>query len=675
MSKSNRCLLGLLSISALFLADVAVATAMQQQADDAVEFSLEELLELEVSTVYGASLYAQEVSEAPSSVSVVTSDDIEKYGYRTLADILSGVRGFFTTYDRNYAYVATRGFGLPGDYNSRVLVLVDGHRVNENVYDGAGVGTGFNVDVDMIERVEVIRGPSSSIYGSNAFFGVVNVITKGAKYFDGIEVSGEAMSFGGVRTRATYGSSFDNGLEAVFSGTVYDSDGPSSLFFEEFDDPETNNGVFVDGDDDRSYNLFSSVSFKDFTVQGAFVSREKGIPTGAWEIQFNDNRSRTRDDLTYVDLSYNHDFASAVNLSARIGYDRYDYDGDYVYDYAEEEDEEPYIVINKDDAFGEWITSEARISKQWSSHRGLAGVLYRKNTHQDQGNFDEEVYLEDERDSSNWAVFVQDEIQASNKLMLNMGVRHDHSTLYDGGSTNPRFAAIFTADDRTTLKFLYGQAFRAPAAYELFYHDGFSSQKPALSLDPEDVETYEGVLERYFGENFSGTIAGYFYKIDNLIIQDTDLDDELIVFRNLGQVQGKGLELELRGRWQDGLETEVSYALQETEDDDTGEELTNSPRHMFKARAKLPLLQRKLFAGIETTFMGERITLAGDRTDTFSATNLTLYSRDFVPGMEFSASFYNVFDQSNTHPGAEEHLQDMIHLDGRTYRFNLTFNH
>ena len=122
----------------------------------------EKLLLHEVPSVYSASKYEQKVTEAPSSVSIVTADEIKKFGYRTLADIIRSVRGFHVTYDRNYSYVGVRGFAPPGDYNTRLLLLVDGHRVNDNVYDMAFVGTEFVLDVDLIERVEIVRGPSSS---------------------------------------------------------------------------------------------------------------------------------------------------------------------------------------------------------------------------------------------------------------------------------------------------------------------------------------------------------------------------------------------------------------------------------------------------------------------------------------------------------------------------------
>ncbi len=187
-----------------FLLLVATALA-QQETKDLTEASLEDLANIQV---YSASKHMQSVSEAPSSVTVITADEIQKYGYRTLADVLRGVGGFYITYDRDYSYLGVRGFERLGDYNNRILLLLDGHRINNNVYEQAMLGTEFPTDVDLIERVEVIRGPSSSLYGSDAFFAVINVITRKAPQFKGLELSFEPASFDTYKGRASYGGQY-----------------------------------------------------------------------------------------------------------------------------------------------------------------------------------------------------------------------------------------------------------------------------------------------------------------------------------------------------------------------------------------------------------------------------------------------------------------------------------
>jgi len=123
--------------------------AQSDVAASSAPVSEELLLFQEIPSVYGASKYEQKVTEAPSSVSIITASEIKKYGYRTLADILRSIRSFYVTYDRNYSYVGARGFGRPADYNNRILLLIDGHRTNDNLYDMAFLGTDAILDVDL----------------------------------------------------------------------------------------------------------------------------------------------------------------------------------------------------------------------------------------------------------------------------------------------------------------------------------------------------------------------------------------------------------------------------------------------------------------------------------------------------------------------------------------------
>ena len=182
----------------------------KQVSANLLDLSLEDLLKIDIDSVYGASKHEQKVTEAPASVTIITSEEIQKYGYRTLADILRNVRGFYVTSDRNYSFVGVRGFGRPGDYNSRILLLVDGHQLNENIYDAANLGAEFPIDVDLIDRVEVIRGPNSSLYLASAFLGVINIITKRGRDLRNVSASGELASFDTYKGRLSYGNRFAN---------------------------------------------------------------------------------------------------------------------------------------------------------------------------------------------------------------------------------------------------------------------------------------------------------------------------------------------------------------------------------------------------------------------------------------------------------------------------------
>ena len=208
-----------------------------------LNLSLEELGTIKIDTVFAASKFSEKVTDAPSSVTIVTRDEITRFGYRTLSDIVRAVRSFDVVYDRTYSYTGARGFNSVDDYGSRTLLLIDGHRMNDPIYAIAAVGTEGLLEVGLIERVEFIRGPGSAIYGSNAFLAVINVVTRSGASVNGVEASADAGSFGTYSGRFSLGKKLANGIEYLVSGTTYTSDGPGRLFYQEFDAPETNQGI------------------------------------------------------------------------------------------------------------------------------------------------------------------------------------------------------------------------------------------------------------------------------------------------------------------------------------------------------------------------------------------------------------------------------------------------
>lgn len=443
---------------------------------DLTELSLEELMNI---SVYGASKYEQKLLEAPASVTIINKNDIKKYGYRTLADILRSVRGFFVTNDRNYNYLGVRGFNRPGDYNTRILLLVDGHRLNDGIYDQAPIGTDFPVDLDLLDRVEVIRGPSSSIYGTNAFFAVINVITRSGGEVKGLELSGDAGSFNSYKGRGSYGNKWANGPELLVSGSYYDSQG-ATLFFREFDSPNTHKGIASKCDFDRFYSTFGKLSYHDLTLTGVYHSREKGIPTGAYGTNFGDPRNRTIDTRAYLDLKYAHTFTNEWQILARLSYDHYPYDGFYFYNRVDAAGVSG-IVENRDIGRADWWNAELQVSKKlFDRHKVILGTEYRDNFRLDQQNFDVAPginYLDDKRQSQVYAFYAQDEFTILNNLRLNAGVRYDHYSTF-GGSLNPRVALIYFPIRTAALKLLYGQAFVPPTLMNSFIKTAASRLNP-----------------------------------------------------------------------------------------------------------------------------------------------------------------------------------------------------
>ncbi|MDD5035852.1 MAG: TonB-dependent receptor [Methylococcaceae bacterium] len=644
-----------------FASGAAAEASSGIEPEDLARLPIEELMNIEVST---ASRFTQKTSEAPSATSIITAADIKAYGYRTLADVLRSVRGFYTSYDRNYEYLGVRGFNRPGDYLSRILLLVDGYRVNETFYDAAAIGTDFFLDVDLIDRVEIVRGPGSSVYGSNAFFGVINVITKRGKDYDGVEASGELAGFGTDKERLTIGRQQKNGLEWMVSGTRYDRKGPN-LYYPQFDSPANPHGIAQGLDYDRNHSVYGKASYGGFTLVGAYSDRIKGIPTASYGTVFNDPRSLTTESQTMLDLKYYRAMGENLDVSTHAYYGGYFYHGIYPYTQS----------VNKDQSWAQWWGMDFKAAGHYGRHRLVLGGEYQDNFRQQLNNSDLApwvVYTDIRRNSFRYGFYAQDEIGLVHGLLLNAGLRFDHYST-SGDALNPRLGLIWNPWENTALKLLYGTAFRAPNLYELNTAVG-SAGKPSPGLKPEKITSYEFIVEHYFQPDFRLTLDLYRNEIGSLIDLSTDPADGKQIFINRrGLVETEGAELELERQWRGGGRLRASYAWQNTRDEGSGKLLSNSPVHMAKLNLSQPVWEEKLRAGLELQYTDSRKTLKGETTGGYLLTNLTLLSGQLVPGLEISASLYNLFDRHYALPVGEELVQDAIIQDGRSFRIKWVY--
>jgi len=642
------------------------ATAIgQQSAKDLSEASLEELTNIQV---YSASKHMQSASEAPASVTVVTADEIQKYGYRNLADILRSVPGFYVTYDRDYTFVGVRGFGRLGDWNSRILVLIDGHRTNNNVLGQAMLGNEFLVDVDMIERVEIVFGPSSSLYGANAFFAIINVITRTVKDVKDWELSFQTGSFGTNQGRATYGHQFQ-GLGVLLSGTFYDSQG-QTLFFPQFNSPATNNGITSDTDYESYKHILATLTYRGFTLQGLFSTRDKGVPTAYFGAAFNDPATYNIDSHQYVSLGYQHP----------IG--KWQFDADTSYDQARLQGPVPEaptaagepVVLSTYSFRGNWWTGEAKVSRDlFERNHLILGSEIRDNVRQDQGDLvnPPNLFTPAPNSSLITAVYAQDEFGITSRITLNAGVRYDHYSTF-GGTFNPRAAVIYRPAAKTALKVLYGNAFSAPDVYEtspdfgVFYDDN-------LKLRPEHIQSLEGRVEQGLGQYFQLSSGVYRNRISDLITLVEVPADGNFQYQNDGSAQATGVDIALSGRATNGLQGKASFDYVDAHNENAGHSaLDNSPGPMAKLNVIVPLIDKWLFAGVEGQFLGRRLTLLQNSLSSYQVFNLTLLGHTVGKHVDIAASVFNVLDKKYFDPGRPEDPEDTIQQDGRSFRIKIT---
>jgi iron complex outermembrane receptor protein len=218
------------------------------------------------------------------------------------------------------------------------------------------------------------------------------------------------------------------------------------------------------------------------------------------------------------------------------------------------------------------------------------------------------------------------------------------------------------------LKALYGRAFRAPNVFERAF---YSAQSTVPKLSPETIRTSELVWEQYLGSAYRLSVSGYHYEVDALINQSTTAPGEL-VFENLDGARATGAEIELEGRWHAGAIARVSYSRQRTIEIMTRREMSASPRDLAKLNLMLPFARDRFTLGLEAQYHGEVITLDRNRVEDFVIGNATLATRHVGKGWNASFSIYNLFDTAYGYPGAEDHRQDVLPQEGRTFRFKLS---
>jgi len=195
-----------------------------------------------VPVVEAATLRLQTLEEAPANVSVITSTDIKRCGYRTLGEALSSARGFYFTNDRIYRYGGVRGLNIPGDYNSRFLVMINGHAMTDNIYNSNGFfGQDFGLDMDLIERIEIVRAPSSTLYGTNGMLANINIVTKLPVDQQKLKASTENSSFNMKKMHFSTAQTLGKSATPLMSGSVFHGGG-RDLFFDAYNTPASNFG-------------------------------------------------------------------------------------------------------------------------------------------------------------------------------------------------------------------------------------------------------------------------------------------------------------------------------------------------------------------------------------------------------------------------------------------------
>lgn len=627
---------------------------------DLTHLGLEDLMGIKV---FAASKYEQRQADAPAAVTVVTAEDIRTYGWRHLGDLLRAQRGMYMSYDRIYGYLGIRGILVSGDLNSRILVTVDGHRISDVVYEQAFILNDFILDTDLIERVEIVRGPGSTLHGATPLFGVINVVSRDPRRAPAHEVAVGAGSGRWRGSRYTFTKLFDNDASLMLSASGIDTHGQNLRF----DTPPKWVGTTRGTDYEQVGRLFAKYESGDFKLLLAHSKRDKGIPTGATGSLFDNRENHYIDTQTALNLSYRWRLADDTNLEGRLYAGAYDFHGNLL-----SNDTGP-VVANKDLAWGRWQGTEWKLTRRGETHTWIAGIEVQDNARQDQRNYDVggASYLDDRRRSDRSGLYFQDEWRHSSRAALTLGLRYDLDYM-DKRHLSPRLAWVFRPDADKTLKLLASRAFRAPNVAEVHYAYGtrFTANH---GLKSEYIEQYEAAFEHDLSPRTRYTVNPYLLDLKQRISQ-VALPGGSLQYQNTGTARVVGVELEAEHRFASRDRLRASISMQRGEDGN-GARLTDSPDKILILNVSRPLLDERLRLGLEFQYVGPRLTFKGSSTGASRLLNLNLGGRLQKRGPEWSIALHNALDHKYSTPDTPDPVltnRDRIEQDGRQWRASLS---
>lgn len=671
--------------------------------------SFEELLKVEVFT---ASKQAKNISDVPASIAVITHQQIKQRGYIHLDDALRDIGGidFIRIHG---AYPTIRAFrGSYGDENKRILFLIDG--VDENNINGSFEMGGYAYSLHNVERIEVIWGPGSALYGANAYSGIVNIITKhNNRDFDGFYLSGTRLSFNGHMGKFAYNHTSDNSAFSL-SGSLFNSDGPKF---------ENRHPDFSDAYADNVKSLILRYSLKTgkttttfgvnlfdtpmgdgtFTMSptdvlglppsgysntgnGGFVNYDiDGKPGSRWQPYSNtffvDHRNKLSDEWRFSSKIY----------SRKTGVDESSYSfiyignntfrqGRWAHDSSRQGIELQFDYFpNKSSSLVSGL-QYVRDDLEKGYRRVIAGEGSLNWNGFDYINLDATYSEADSFKQNNIGLFSQ-YIQQTELLTstdFTLGLRYDNNQSY-GTSISPHFGIVNKPANNWIVKLNYGEAFRAPTAFERF--SSSIVRLPNLDLKPEQIKTAELTLSYQFNSAF--VQATLFQNDLSDIITAALIDGGLNQNQNVGSAKINGLQVNLKSDLFERVNFNFNYIYQDGKQtlNQNTFAIANIARHKANATIDYSMYESiSLFWGFN--WVGTRSVATTNplgEVDGYLISNLSLRKQDlFLHGLELSLTVNNLFDENSVDPGIRSAdgsgIFGTVHEQpGRNYAINLGY--
>jgi len=510
---------------ALYITAISPSSVLAFDMDELLSMSLKELSQIPVTI---ASRTEETFIDAPSSVTVLTQRQITQLGVRTLTELFNYVPGFqsyMSPHESNRSLILARG--ISDVYGKNLLLMIDGHRINDE-YTGGFTFAEHLLSLYNVKQVEFIRGPGSAMYGSNAFSGVINIITQ--------QNNKAAITSGSNNARGVTASTTGNSgkLDASMALNYYRDDGQNynnltdtNGFNKSTQDPVEVFESRVDLSYQRSRLV---VEYMDTKLNDYYVFRRISNSTN-----FN-NSSR-------FGLYIEHDFKLSQGWqgSSRIGTVRH------------QRKQQTLIVPTDLVPFSDdWQqnTHDAQIDFNYRVQTGhqfnIGAYASRMNIPRAFSSDTSSRFVLD-KTRRTLGAYIQDQLDLSEDIRLTTGLRYDNYSDF-GNTLNPRLALLYHWRENESFKFMYGRAYRAPSLGDIYDTEGTLNSSPNLFLKPVIVNSYE-LAYLHTAEN-NNVIFTWFYNVhSNFIVARPDPNNSsLSFFDNVYDNKTQGLELDLQ--WQ-----------------------------------------------------------------------------------------------------------------------------
>ena len=627
------------------LLQAAPARADDADVEKLLGLSLEELMTMTVSI---STSTKQTLSRAPSVVSVVTAEDIRATGATDLMEMLQGIPGI---------YVKRNLFGFKplitfrGASGANVLLMVNGAPAKDLVWSPGIFWKGM--PAHLIERIEIIRGPGSALFGSDAAAGVINVITKTATPIDRSEIGARSGGFGTRSVWLEHGARW-NGFDVAFTADLSHTDGHDPFIARARGNTAGHADFGWDGAD-----LRLSVGKGDWRLL-ADHTRHDDVRIGLTGAAVLDPRTRARDSQTSLTLLYdNPDFAPDWGVNAELRYRDMEYSSGNGFF----EGITGFLNLNRMDSAERRANVEASATYRGFRDHALrfGGGFQVQDLHEFRQSWDgvpKPLVAPQKRRTA--YVFAQDIWSFAPDWELTAGLRYDRYSDF-GGTLNPRLALVWQTSERLTTKLMYGQAFRAPSYLEL--HLTTSANPPNAALKPEKSRTLEASLSYLVTRDLKLGLTVYEFRRSQVIAPDTAAPFQ---FMNSGRFDTTGAELEARWHATRTLRLAGNFSWMKNTGVDSPLRDVAIPMQQAYLRADWAFLPKWNW-NLQINWFDRRPLKQGDRRDKIGAYALADTTLRYFHGSEweFAASIRNLFD-ADARDYSSTTLWHNLPLPGRT---------